>query len=161
MKNFLKIDFEKNMLVMDKTFAKKSQIVGSDEYDLLQTARRDYPKFVVITKANKTTKTVDHYNGLTYDYMERYIACHENAEKIMAEYMEKRLIAECHSVRYHHIKNWFLEMYPEVKKFGVCPIEEQEKNAVCEIKKIENGNEKETIEVVKEETIEVVEEKAA
>jgi len=161
MKNYMKVNHKDGELVMDKTFAKKSELVGSAEYNMLQAARRDYPTYTVITKTNKKNKAVEHYDGLTYDYMERYIASHENAEKRMAEYQELRLIAECHSVRYHHIKNWFLEMYPEVKQFGVKQNKEKETNAVCVVKQIENGNEKEIIEAVKEKTIEVVEEKAA
>lgn len=134
MKNYMKVNHAKMELVMDKTFAKKSELVGSAEYNMLQAARRDYPTYTVITKTNKKNKAVEHYDGLTYDYMERYIASHENAEKRMAEYEELRLIAECHSVRYHHIKNWFLETYLEVKQFGVRPIKEQEMDDVREIK---------------------------
>ena len=60
--------------------------------------------------------------------------------------MKKRPPDEQHPV----IKNWFLEMYPEVKQFGVQPNKEKETNAVFEIKKIENGKEQEPIEVVEE-----------
>lgn len=43
MKNTLKINHENRTLVMDRTFAKAASFVGSNEYNLLQDARRDYP----------------------------------------------------------------------------------------------------------------------
>ena len=44
-----------------------------------------------------------------------------NAEAIMAEYKELRLISECHckARRYPKIKKWFLKTYPEVELFGL------------------------------------------
>ena len=42
MKNYLKIDVAKSRLVMDRTFAKNCAIAGSVEYNLLQSARKDY-----------------------------------------------------------------------------------------------------------------------
>jgi hypothetical protein len=53
--------------------------------------------------------------------MERYIESHANAEEIMAEYRELRLISECHckARRYPKIKKWFLKRYPEVENFGI------------------------------------------
>lgn len=45
MKNTLKINHENRTLVMDKTFAKAASFVGSNEYNLLQNARRDYPAY--------------------------------------------------------------------------------------------------------------------
>ena len=57
--------------------------------------------------------------------MENYIATHANAARIMEEYKELRLQAECHSIRYPNIKKWFLAMYPEVAQFGITEIPER------------------------------------
>ena len=70
--------------------------------------------------------------------MENYIATHANAARIMEEYKELRLQAECHSIRYANVKKWFLAMYPEVAQFGVTEIPER---------KVEN-----TLSIVKGET---------
>jgi hypothetical protein len=35
----------------------------------------------------------------------------------MEMYQEMRLRALCHSIRYAHIKKWFLEIYPEIDDF--------------------------------------------
>ena len=57
--------------------------------------------------------------------MEDYILTHgtaEESERILNEFNEVRLIAECHSkaFRYPVIKKWFLGMYPEIVRFGVA-----------------------------------------
>ena len=117
MTNTLKINRNNNTIVMDRAFAKASEIVGSAEYNMLQTARRDYPTYIVVQRTIKRNPNKECYKGLTYEYMERYIISH-CADKL-AEFNELRLISECHSVRYPKIKEWFLEEFPEVAKYGV------------------------------------------
>ena len=115
--NTLKIDFNTNTLIMDRTFAKAAAFVGSEEYNILQNARRDYPTFIVATRSIKKNPNKESYKGLTYEYMESYIASHN--ENKMKEYEEMRLLAKCHSIRYPHIKKWFLATFPEVEKFSL------------------------------------------
>lgn len=117
--NSLKIDFENGKLVMDRAFTKNASEVGSAEYFKLQDAMKTYPTFQVIRKTIKQNPSKECYRGLTYEYMENYIGGHESAEERMKEYKELRLLAECHSVRYPHIKKWFLNAYPEVAQFGI------------------------------------------
>ena len=116
--NTLKIDFSSGKLIMDRTFAKAAAYVGSNEYNILQTARQDYPTFVVETRKIKRNPNKECYRGLTYEYMESYIEKH--ASNKMDEYKEMRLRAKCHSIRYPHIKQWFLTTFPEVEQFGVA-----------------------------------------
>lgn len=138
MTNYLKINHQNRVLVMDRTFAKAASFVGSNEYNLLQDARRDYPSYQVTLRSIKKKEDKESCRGLTYQYMENYIATHANAARIMEEYKELRLQAECHSIRYANIKKWFLAMYPEVAQFGVTEIPER---------KVEN-----TLSIVKGET---------
>lgn len=125
MTNYLKINHQNRVLVMDRTFAKAASFVGSNEYNLLQEARRDYPSYQVILRSIKKKEDKESYRGLTYKYMEDYIRSHANAAANMAEYHQQRLLAECHSIRYPNIKKWFLAMYPEVAQFGVTEIPER------------------------------------
>lgn len=125
MKNTLKINHENRTLVMDRTFAKAASFVGSNEYNLLQDARRDYPSYQVTLRSIKKKEDKESYRGLTYKYMEDYIRSHANAAANMAEYHQQRLLAECHSIRYPNIKKWFLAMYPEVVQFGITEIPER------------------------------------
>lgn len=126
MTNYIKVDHDNRSLIMDRTFAKKASIVGSKEYNLLQEAREHYEEYTVTRKTIKKAPNQEYYKGLTYEYMEEYIKTHEpkeTLEKTLAEFREMILISKCHSRRYPVIKNWFLEKYPEVKEYGVIPLE--------------------------------------
>ena len=121
MKNTLRFDHDARCIVMDRTFYKNSSNIRFEEYSMLQRARQDYPTYTPVIKRIKRNPNKETYKGLTYAYMERYIETHANAEAIMAEYKELRLISECHckARRYPKIKKWFLEKYPEVEKFEI------------------------------------------
>lgn len=125
MKNYVKIDCAKRQIVMDRTFARNARIVGSEEYNKLQMARRDYEGFTVITRTINRNSNKECYHGLTYAYMERYILLHGRAEERKKEFDELRLISQCHSKRYPIIKQWFLDTYPEIVKFGMPALDEQ------------------------------------
>lgn len=53
MKNTLKIDRNKKMIIMDRTFAKLSEDTRSEEYAHLQSVRRDYPTYTVVRREIK------------------------------------------------------------------------------------------------------------
>ena len=120
MRNTLRFDHDARCIVMDRTFYKNSSNIRFEEYAMLQRARQDYPTYTPVIKHIKRNPDKETYKGLTYAYMERYIESHANADEIMAEYKELRLISECHckARRYPKIKKWFLKKYPEVEKFG-------------------------------------------
>ena len=125
MKNTLKIDHNKRMIIMDRTFEKYAANTMSDEYAHLQQVRRDYPSYNVMRRQIRKNANKKTYNGLTYEYMEDYIMTHGEAERIkknLHDFHEMRLISECHgrAFRYPIIKSWFLEKYPEITKFGDC-----------------------------------------
>lgn len=133
--NVLKIDFVNSTLIMDRTFAKAASIVGSQEYQLLQNARQDYPAFTVSMRAIRRNPNKESYRGLTYAYMEKYITDHDDEnQSIMKEYLNMREIAKCHSVRYPKIKAWFLETYPEIVAFGLLQNEQETDQAPVETK---------------------------
>ena len=123
MTNYLKIDFAKAQIIMDRTFAKNVTDTHSPEYAHLQSVRRDYPNFNVVMRTIKKNDNKISYKGLTYDYMRCYILNHGSYEKrvaCLAEFDALLEIAECHSKsrRYPTIKKWFLNTYPEIVKFG-------------------------------------------
>lgn len=73
---------------MTKKFAAASSKFGTEEYKTLQEVRRDYPSYKVVTITRKASKSDSSaFKGLTYEYMEKYIAGHDDEEKsIMLEY---------------------------------------------------------------------------
>ena len=120
MKNTLKINHENRTIVMDRTFAKAAEIVGSREYNMLQMARRDYEGYTVIRREIKKNPNKECYRGLTYDYMRDYILSHAGAETMIQKFDELLLLSQCHSIRYPHIKKWFLDAYPEVVRYSTA-----------------------------------------
>ena len=100
-----------------KKFAIASSRYGTDEYKELQNARRDYPDFkVVVVSTRKAPKS--SYKGLTYKYMEDYIAKHDASGEIMAKFNSLRNEEKgenLHKTTFFQIKKWFFETYPELK----------------------------------------------
>lgn len=119
MTNDLRIDFAKNEIIMSRQFEKCASIAGSEEYRRLQLVRQDYPTFSVVRRSIKKAPSKVTYAGLTYSYMEAYIAGHDQNGTIKKVYDELRLIGACHKVSYPTIKKWFLETYPEIVEFGI------------------------------------------
>lgn len=134
MKNTLKIDFDKKLIIMDRTFKKNAQNTNSEEYAHLQQVRKENPTYAVVLRQIKKNPKKETYAGLTYEYMTNYILLHETAETrkaVLAEFNEMILISQCHakSKRYPVIKQWFLGKYPEIVEFGMPKTEEENKIA--------------------------------
>lgn len=124
------LDFEKGLIVLNSTFAKKARMIGSPEYNQFQKVHNEFPTFTIIRRQIRKKPDQEHYKGLTYDYMRAYIAENVGKDKATDEEREaavnealdvlkdKILISKCHSntQRYPAIKNWFLATYPEVKE---------------------------------------------
>ncbi len=85
----------------------------------MQAVRLDYPTFAVVRRSIKKAPSKQAYAGLTYSYMEAYIAGHDQDGTIKKVYDKLRLIGACHKVSYPTIKKWFLETYPEIVELGI------------------------------------------
>lgn len=119
----LTINNKARTIEMTKKFEKAASRFGSDEYKMLQEARKDYPAYKVVVKAS-TVKGKESFKGLTYEYMEKYIAAHDDEDKaIMAEYkMLRGTSAEGMEMNaaarsYGEMKKWFFDKYPAFKEF--------------------------------------------
>ena len=111
-------------LVLIKSFAAKAAVFGSDEYRMLQEARHDYPGYKVTVGKSKNKEAKNIYAGLDYDYMEKYIAAHDNNEQsIMAEYLDLRGKSDeakelqAGSASFLEIRSWFLKTFPAIEAF--------------------------------------------
>jgi len=113
----ININFKAHTIEITKKFATLAQKFKSEQYEELKEARAEFPNYKIVIKSSKSKSK---FKGLSYEYMENYIADHDNAEAIRAEYDNQREIAKCYSSlkAYNTIKGWFLEKYPEVKEFG-------------------------------------------
>lgn len=80
----LTINTAANTIEMTKEFARKARYFGTDEYKLLQDARKDYPTFSVATRK---TVSKESYKGLTINYMYNYIKKHPQS-LVIQQYIE-------------------------------------------------------------------------
>ncbi len=118
----IRIDYSARKIILSSSFEKRAFIVGTAEYDQLQSVRHDFPDFALATRKFKTNTAQDRYKGLTYDYMHWYISAHDkDADKVLKELDEMISVSKCHSLnkRYPIIKSWFLDRYPEIAEFGM------------------------------------------
>lgn len=118
----LTINNKARTIEMTKKFEKAASRFGSDEYKMLQEARKDYPTYKVAVKTS-TAKSKESFKGLTYEYMKKYIAAHDENKSIMAEFEMLRAISDeaeaalAETSSYGEIKKWFFEKFPEIKAF--------------------------------------------
>ena len=114
---------DKNRTIeLTKTFATAASKFNSDEYKELKAARLDNPTYRVVTVAKKTARP--KFKGLTYEYMEMYIAKHDDdAKSIMGEYKVLRAQTEeaeealAVSASYNEVREWFFDKFPAVAQF--------------------------------------------
>lgn len=114
-KNPIKIDRSTGKIIVNKDFLKRADYFGTAEYMQLEEVRKAYPLYTVEARTIKTKEDKENYRGLTYEYMENYIA--KFKPELKEEYDTMCYRAKCHSIRYANIKKWFLSACPEVNSF--------------------------------------------
>lgn len=118
MKN-ININFQKQTIEMTKTFANSASNYGSEAYNELMNAKRDFLSYTVsIVKA--ASKKKDSFKGLNLKYMEKYITDHSGAASeqmntfnLLCGNTDDELAAKA---SFGEIKMWFLTQYPEIEK---------------------------------------------
>ena len=137
------INSKNRTIEMTKKYAAAASKFGTEEYKNLQQARHDYPTYRVVISTRKPRKV--EFAGLTYSYMEKYIAAHDDANKsIMKKYMDLRAMIEAaeevlaESASYQEMKDWFLDTFPAV-------VEYHEKRAAAIEKTRKNKEEKRAV----------------
>lgn len=118
MKGTIRLDHIEKNIYISASFAKASMKITSEEYKTLRQVMTQHPDYDVVKREIKKNPNKESYCGLTYFYMENYIASHDESGEIKKTYDELRLRAQCHSIRYAHIKRWFLGVYPEINDFS-------------------------------------------
>lgn len=143
-------------LEMDREFAKRSADTATEEFRRLQEARACYPDIAVEVKHIKVNPKQRRYHGLNYDYMKMYINYkikrEEATEEVMKEFENKKVIAQCFTDSYGSstIRQWFLKQFPEIKEFGMPPVEDikdkpEESNKENDSAKAANNSNNETV----------------
>ena len=118
MRGTIRVDHINKNIMISKTFARASMVINSEEYKTLSDVKSTYGEYSIIQREIRKNPQKESYRGLTYAYMEHYILTHDKSGEVMKIYEELRLRALCHSIRYAHIKKWFLEIYAEIDDFS-------------------------------------------
>ena len=117
MKKNIVLDHANSKIRMSKDFARKASNAESEEYQLLQMIKANHDNYTISLGVIKKKENKESYRGLTYAYMERYIAL-KGSKEDMEEYRNMLFLSECHKVKYPAIKRWFLNKYPDVVRYG-------------------------------------------
>ena len=108
----MKIRFATKTIEISKTFENKASNFGSEEYRTLRNAIHDLPDFQVVVKAAKPPRRT-YMKGLTYEFMESFIALNDEDGSIMQEFQCLR-----QGCSYNEIKKWFFTKFPETNNFA-------------------------------------------
>ncbi len=108
----IKIDPSKKTIILTNKFSQKAYNVGTKEFEELQEVHLAYPNYKIVTRTIKKKQGKESYKGLTYEYMTKYIKTHDDTGIMELAFNELLSRIECHSVKYAHIKKWFLENFP-------------------------------------------------
>jgi hypothetical protein len=95
--------------------AKKAGAYGTAEYNALLNAQRDFPEYRVAIIKPKG-RSGDNLKGLTFDYMEAYIAkngTEQQATEFKVLRGEKSELGHS-GTPYGRMKKWFLAQFPEI-----------------------------------------------
>ena len=127
------INRAKRTIEITKKFDNASKRYGTDEYDILQNIRREYPNFKITVIKRNTRK--DIYKGLTPKKIKEFIIRHDDEEKSMMKAFEDfngkfdDELSAGSKMSIKKIREWFLEQYPEVKAYYDSLKEKSEKSA--------------------------------
>ncbi len=131
-KNPIKLDLEKHCIIINRQFGIHASVIGSPEYKQLSEVKSNFPNFEIVIRTISQPSS-EHYKGLTYEYMEYYISTHADAKKRLEEFNEIKLRANCHSMKYGKIKQWFLATYPQIDDFTPEDFAKERKAAIHEL----------------------------
>ena len=108
------IDFLRKQIIGTKaSFDKASKGTGAI-YEELATKVAKHPNFKLVVKEQKKhiSKPKKVYDGLTFEFMEQYIAVHDDAESVMREFKAvKNTYKGLKMSVYPATKKWFLDKY--------------------------------------------------
>ena len=112
MKKFaISIDHSKHTISASKSFIKRANIYGTDEYHYLRKAMIDLVGYKVVAK--ETDKKT--YKALTFERMKEYIETQANKDNLLIEFEAVKAIAAAKGSKYPLTKKWFLLTFPQYK----------------------------------------------
>ena len=110
----MKVLFATRTIEVTKTFAEKAAHFGSEEYQMLRAATKDFPEFQIVVKSVRRKKVINESDRLTYARMMDCLSSCDGSEELMVEFMKLRE----YGCNYGQIRKWFTTKYPEFNNFA-------------------------------------------
>lgn len=112
------INHEEKTITITKDFAKRANIINSDEYSALAQFRKDYPDYTIQKRTAAKNTNKNTHSGLTLAYMGRFIEMQDNAAAALEAFERVKYLNEGHPAYYAKVKAWFLAKYPDYADFN-------------------------------------------
>jgi hypothetical protein len=119
-----KLDLAHQTLTMTASFVEAANDPESEEYQLVQRLRSDFPNLKVENRthaspkhyknSNGTVTTRNQFNKLTYERMEKFMNALDDGQKYLDEYRKLREKAAAMCVApYAPVARWFMAQFPK------------------------------------------------
>ena len=101
-----------NTLTITAAFAKKASQIGTQEYEIMKTLRRDNPDMTIMKKPAVRNDTKPA--AVKFADMENYIGFFpaEKREVLLKMYKTVRAMSKTHASPYQFVRDWFLDYFP-------------------------------------------------
>lgn len=112
-----RFDFISRTLIVTKEFLEKANTPDSNEYQIIQKFKNDFPGMRITNRSHRTPKSYhnsdgtvtkkNQYAGLTYKKMELFIMSLPNGTDYLTPFCYLKQVS-C----YARVREWFLEQFP-------------------------------------------------
>ena len=106
MKNLFAVNFAENTIIASKTTLKKASVPNSPEYKALMKLMKQNPTFTVAEKEIKKAEGKNTYEGLTKDFIKKYISIQTNAKELNEQYAKATEMG-----KFPLVRKWFLNTF--------------------------------------------------
>ena len=121
MSNNMIINYRKNAIEISKTFSKKASIFGSDAYNQLKEAKKDFPTFRVEVKSTSKRKFEDKITMKDIIYYVENHSGKDSSEMKKLKELRGKSVKEANNIfeieetaSFADIKKWFFDTYSEL-----------------------------------------------
>ena len=107
------IDHDNQAITITKAYANLSSKPGTKEYRELTKLHSSFPDYIIQRRTAKVSEDKKNHDGLTYDFMKKYIenVTNNNADKLK-EFEDVKKLYKGMGSSYGKVKAWFLKKYP-------------------------------------------------
>jgi len=110
-----KLDFSTNTLTINYKFHAALSDYGSSEYKRYCAILRDFPNLKVIVEAGRKISSTRPTKRLTYQNMDSYMSCFENADELKAVFAIVQQRSKVIASPYKYVRDWFAAQFPGYK----------------------------------------------